>query len=54
MKIIESLKKDKTFKIDLTYEKWLKDFVKPLTNNELNQMKKESANNPNYQPLQGA
>ena len=31
----------KLFKKDLSYEQWLKDFVKPLNSNELNQMEKE-------------
>jgi hypothetical protein len=49
----------KPFKRDLTYEVWLKNFIKPLSNSELNQMEKEfnnfaSVNNSNFQPLQGA
>ncbi len=45
----------KLFKKDLSYEQWLKDFVKPLNSNELNQMEKEfSINNINYNPLKGA
>jgi hypothetical protein len=49
----------KFFKRDLSYEQWLKDFIKPLNSNELNQMEKElsnsnSVNNSSFQPLQGA
>ncbi len=49
----------KLFKKDLPYEQWLKDFVKPLSTTELNQMEKElstfnSVNNFNFQPLKGA
>ena len=49
----------KLFKSDLTYEVWLKNFIKPLSSNELNQMEKEfnnftSVNNSSFQPLQGA
>jgi hypothetical protein len=49
----------KFFKRDLSYEQWLKDFIKPLNSNELNQMEKElsnsnSVNNSSLQPLQGA
>ena len=49
----------KLFKRDLSYEQWLKDFIKPLNSNELNQMEKElsnsnSVNNSSFQPLQGA
>ena len=49
----------KLFKRDLSYEQWLKDFIKPLNSNELNQMEKEfsnftSVNNSNFQPLKGA
>ena len=44
----------KLFKRDLTYELWLKNFIKPLSNNELNQMEKDSINNSSYNPIQGA
>ena len=49
----------KLFKIDLAYEDWLKNFIKPLDSNELNQMEKEfsnfiSANNTNFHLLKGA
>ena len=45
----------KFFKRDLTYELWLKNFIKPLNSNELNQMEKElGVNNSNFQPLKGA
>ena len=44
----------KLLKKDLSYDQWLKDFVKPLNSNELNQMEKESVNNSNFQPLKGA
>ena len=49
----------KLFKKDLAYEDWLNNFIKPLNNNELNQMGKEfsnfiSANNTNFHPLKGA
>ena len=49
----------KPLKRDLTYELWLKNFIKPLSSNELNQMEKEfnnfaSVNNSSFQPLQGA
>lgn len=49
----------KPFKRDLTYEVWLKNFIKPLSNSELNQMEKDfnnfaSVNNSSFQPLQGA
>ena len=45
----------KPLKRDLTYELWLKNFIKPLSSNELNQMEKElSVNNSNFQPLKGA
>ena len=49
----------KFFKRDLAYELWLKDFIKPLSSSELNQMEKEfdnftSVNNSSFQPLQGA
>lgn len=49
----------KLFKRDLSYEQWIKDFIKPLSTTELNQMEKEfsnftSVNNSNFQPLKGA
>lgn len=47
----------KLFKRDLTYELWLKDFIKPLNSNELNQMEKElrkSVNNFDFNSIQGA
>ena len=46
----------KLFKRDLSYEQWLKDFIKSLNSNELNQMEKDlnSANNISYNPIQGA
>ena len=49
----------KLFKSDLTYEVWLKNFIKPLSSNELNQTEKEfnnfsSVNNSSFKPLQGA
>ena len=49
----------KFFKRDLTYELCLKDFIKPLNSNELNEMEKKfsnftSVNNSNFQPLKGA
>ena len=56
MKIKDSLlkQKDKTFKIDFGYEKWLRNFIGNPTNQELNEMEKQSSNNTNYQPLKGA
>ena len=49
----------KLYKKDSSYEQWLKDFIKPLNSNELNQMEKEFSNftrvnNSNFQPLKGA
>lgn len=45
----------KPLKRDLTYEQWLKDFIKSLSNSELNQMEQElSVNNSSFQPLKGA
>lgn len=47
----------KLFKRNLTYEQWLKDFVKPLSS-ELNQMEElsnsNSVNNSTFHPLKGA
>ena len=44
----------KPLKRDLTYELWLKNFIKPLSSNELNQMEKDSINDSSYNPIQGA
>ena len=47
----------KFFKRDLSYEQWLKNFIKPLNSNELNQMEKElrtSVSNLDFNSLQGA
>lgn len=51
--------KNRNFRRNLDYEKWLQFFFKPLTNDELNQMEKELLNfpilnNSNFQPLKGA
>ncbi len=56
MKINDSLpnQQDKTFEIDFGYEKWLRNFIGNPTNQELNEMEKQSSNNTNYQPLKGA
>ena len=59
MKVRKFINITKFFKRDLSYEQWLKDFIKPLNSNELNQMEKEfsnftSVNNSNFQPLKGA
>ena len=51
--------KNRNFKRNLDYEDWLKEFLKPLSNDELNQIEKEftnfsGINNSNFQPLKGA
>lgn len=51
--------KNRNFKINLDYENWLKEFLKPLSNSELKQMEEEfinfsSINNSNFQPQKGA
>ena len=51
--------KNRNFKRNLDYENWLKEFLKPLSNDEINQMEKELlnfpiVNNSNFQPLKGA
>ncbi len=57
--IADIFAKNSNFKRNSDYENWLKEFLKPLSNDELNQMEKElsnfnSANNSNFQPLKGA
>ena len=55
MKVRKFINITKFSKRDLSYEQWLKDFIKPLNSNELNQIGKElSVNNSNFQPLKGA
>ena len=51
--------KNLNFRRNLDYENWLKEFLKPLSNDELNQIEKEftnfsSINNSDFQPLKGA
>lgn len=65
MKVKEQLQKqqEKDDAVDWSFAEWLDHFRKEPTNDELNDMEKQSndkrrfyhpLNNPNYQPLQGA
>ena len=59
---------EKQFARDLSYEEWVRENIKPLTNNDLNRMERENKvfiikkpsifpypiNTYNYQPLKGA
>lgn len=46
--------KERKFKRDLDYEEWLMKFISPPSENDLNQMEKESINNSSYNPIIGA
>lgn len=46
--------KQRKFKRDLDYEDWLRKFISQPTENELNQMQKDSVNNISYNPILGA
>lgn len=46
--------KQRKFKRDLAYEVWLRKFIFQPTENELNQMEKDSVNNISYNPIIGA
>jgi len=56
MKVKEHLQKtkEKEHELDWSFAEWLDYFSKEPTNKELDDMEKISANNKNYQPLQGA
>lgn len=56
MKVKEmTLKNQKRdFEIDMSFAEWLDYLSKKPTSKELDDMEKQSSNNPNYQPLQGA
>ena len=49
-----SKQKEQKFKRDLNYEEWLMKFISPPSENDLNQMEKESINNSSYNPIIGA
>jgi hypothetical protein len=42
------------FEHDMSFSEWLDYFSKKPTSKELDDMEKQSSNNPNYQPLKGA
>jgi hypothetical protein len=56
MKVKEATQKqrDKEFEQNLSFEEWLDYFSKKHTSKEIDDMEKQSSNNPNYQPLKGA
>lgn len=56
MKVKEHLQKtqEKENQLDWSFVEWLDHFSKEPTSKELDDMEKRSANNTNYQPLQGA
>lgn len=49
---IKNQKRD--FELDMSFVEWLDYFSKKPTCKEIVDMKKQSSNNPNYRPLQGA
>ena len=42
------------FELDMSFAEWLDYFSNKPTSKELDDMEKQSSNNPNYQPLKGA
>lgn len=56
MKVKErSLKnQQRDFELDISFAEWLDYFSKKPTSKEIDDMEKQSSNNPNYQPLKGA
>jgi len=56
MKIKEAILKqrDKEFEQNLSFEEWLDYFSKKPSSEELDDIEKQSSNNPNYQPLKEA
>jgi hypothetical protein len=56
MKVKErSLKnQQRDFELDMSFAEWLDYFSKKPTSKEIDEMEKQSSNNPNYQPLKGA
>ena len=56
MKVKEHLEKtkEKDNELDLSFQEWLDYFSKEPTSKELDDMEKQSSNNSNYQPIQGA
>lgn len=48
--------KAKIFMHNLAYEEWLREFISPPSDNELNQMESDlnSANNSSYNPIMSA
>ena len=42
------------FELDMSFAEWLDYFSKKPSSEELDEMNKQSSNNPNYQPLKEA
>lgn len=54
VKEVTHKQRDKEFEQNLSFEEWLDYFSKKPNSKELDDMEKQSSNNPNYQPLKEA